>query len=502
MDLSQLDPETLASLLAPGEPYVRILSGLAAEQPDAVAITFKDETVTRSELAARSNAVARAYADLGVEEGDYVAIALPNSIDFYVAFLAVMKLGGIALPVSCKLPIAELRAIIDLADARLVVGVDAAAHPGRTVVAADFVPASDVSTEPLPEKVSVSWKASTSGGSTGRPKIIVAGNGAEGNPAAISLLMQLKPDDVQAVVAPLYHNTALSMSINGLLLGQHLVVMERFDAEGLLRAIGDHKISWLSLVPTMMHRMNRVLEQDDDYDLSSVKVLWHMASKCPEWLKQAWIDRIGAEKIWELYGGTELVAVSVITGPEWLEHRGSVGRPVIGEMKVLDEDGTEVPVGEIGEIYMKRPEGAAETYRYIGAEARELDGWTSLGDLGWKDADGYLYISDRRTDMITPGGANVFPAEVENALDQHPRVLSSVVVGLPDEDLGQRVHALVQAEPGTTADELVDFVSAHLVRYKVPRSIEFIDQPLRDDAGKVRRSQMRDEAIERMQANV
>ena len=191
----------------------------------------------------------------------------------------------------------------------------------------------------------------------------------------------------------------------------------------------------------------------------------------------------------------------MISGPEWLAHRGSVGRPIVGDMKVFDEDFNELPAGEVGEIYMQKPAGSPDTFRYIGAEARSHGDWTSLGDLGWKDADGYLYISDRRTDMISPGGANVYPAEVENVLDAHPKVLSSVVVGLPDDDLGQRVHALVEAEPGLTAEELLAFAGEQLVRYNVPRSVEFIDAPLRDDAGKVRRSQMRDEAIERMKSH-
>ena len=485
----------------PGEPYVRIFSRLAAAKPDFVAITDEQDSLTRGEWERRANRLARAYAGLGVGPGDFVAIALPNGIDFYVSFLAVLKLGAVALPLSYRLPAIERTAIVELADARLVVGAAPADHPDRACVERDFEPDAAISDAPLPERVSPAWKASTSGGSTGRPKIIVAGTAAEGAPEVTGMLLRFGPDDTQAVVAPLYHNTALSASIGGLLLGQHVVVLERFDARRLLEAIEEHRITWLSLVPTMMHRMNRVLEEGDRYDLSSVRVLWHMSAKCAEWLKQAWIDRIGADRIWELYGGTELVAITVISGAEWLEHRGSVGRPLVGDMKVLDADGAELPPGAVGEIFMKRPGGSPETYRYIGAEARELDGWTSLGDLGWKDDDGYLFISDRRVDMITPGGANVYPAEVENALDAHPKVLSSVVVGLPDEDLGQRVHALVQAEAGTTAEEVLAFVSERLVRYKVPRSVEFLDEPLRDDAGKARRSLLRDQAIERMKTD-
>jgi bile acid-coenzyme A ligase len=500
MELSEIQQLMAAH---PVEPYVRTLSRLADEAPDFVAITCADREITRGAWESGANRLARAYADLGVKARDFVAIALPNGIDFYVSFLAVLKLGAVPLPISYRLPEVERQTIVDLAGAALVVGVDPAVHPGHVCVGRDFVPDPALSDDALPELVSYAWRAITSGGSTGRPKIIVAGAPAEASPVVMGLLMQYGPDDVQAVVAPLYHNTSLSVSLSGLLLGQRLVVMERFDAEQLLAAVEEQRITWLSLVPTMLHRMNRVIEQGDrDYDLSSVRVMWHMASKCPEWLKEAWIERLGAEKIWELYGGTEMVSVTIITGPEWLEHRGSVGRPVMGDMRVLDVNGEEMPPGSVGEIFMRRAEGTPETFHYIGAEAKEQDGWTSLGDLGWKDEDGYLYISDRRVDMISPGGANVYPAEVENALDAHPKVISTVVVGVPDDDLGQRVHALVQAEPGTTAEELTAFLNDRLVRYKVPRSYEFIDHPLRDDSGKVRRSKMRDDAIERMQSSV
>jgi bile acid-coenzyme A ligase len=247
----------------------------------------------------------------------------------------------------------------------------------------------------------------------------------------------------------------------------------------------------------MMHRMYRLIEAGGRYDLSSVRLMIHLAAKCPEWLKEKWIELLGPEKVLEIYGGTESVSITLITGEEWLAHRGSVGRPWFGDMKVLDANGNELPPGEIGEIYMKGPEGAAPTYEYVGAEAKTLNGWETLGDLGWKDEDGYLYISDRRVDMIVSGGANIYPAEVENAIDQHPKVLSSVVVGLPDDDLGQRAHAIVQAESGTTERAILGFLAERLVRYKIPRSVEFTDQPLRDDSGKVRRSKLRDAAIER-----
>jgi bile acid-coenzyme A ligase len=229
-----------------------------------------------------------------------------------------------------------------------------------------------------------------------------------------------------------------------------------------------------------------------------LKTVWHLAAPCPPWLKEEWIAWLGPDTILELYGGTEGQARTVITGQEWLEHRGSVGRVYPGgEMKAVDAQGNELPAGEIGEIYMRWTPDVAPTYRYIGAEARTLPGgWESLGDIGWFDAEGYLYLADCRTDMILVGGANVYPAEVESAIDEHALVQSSAVVGLPDDDLGNRIHAIVQAHPDLTAQDLERHLAERLVIYKRPRSIEFTAEPLRDDAGKVRRSALRAERIQ------
>jgi bile acid-coenzyme A ligase len=198
----------------------------------------------------------------------------------------------------------------------------------------------------------------------------------------------------------------------------------------------------------------------------------------------------------ELYGGTEAQSFTVITGTEWLAHRGSVGRPVFGEMRVLDADGVEVPPGTVGEIWMRRGVDAPPSYRYIGAKAKSKpDNWESLGDMGWIDAEGYVYLTDRDTDMILVGGSNVYPAEVESALDEHPGIGSSCVIGLPDEEYGSVVHAIVQTAEPLAAIQLEEFLRARLAKYKRPRTYEFVTQPLRGDDGKVRRSALRAERL-------
>jgi bile acid-coenzyme A ligase len=267
-------------------------------------------------------------------------------------------------------------------------------------------------------------------------------------------------------------------------------VLPRFDAEQVLAAVDRHRIELAIFAPTMMRRI-WMLPDDVKarYDVTSLRYVVHTAAPCPDWLKQAWIDWLGPRTIWETYSGTENIAGTAIRGDEWLAHRGSVGRIKHGRVRILDEDGNDVAAGDVGEIFMHSDR---ETYRYVGADPRERDGWQSLGDLGRLDADGYLYIADRRNDLILRGGANIFPAEVEAAFDRHPAVGESVVVGVADEDLGQRVHAVVRPSAPLTEDELRAFVATQLASYKCPTSYELVDRPLRDEAGKARRSALRD----------
>src|SRR5262245_51426122 len=227
--------------------------------------------------------------------------------------------------------------------------------------------------------------------------------------------------------------------------------------------------------------------------------MMHMGAPCPPWLKEAWITWLGPERVHELYGGTEGLSYTWITGTEWLTHRGSVGKPLAGgQMQIRDAHGHVLPPGAVGEIYMRPDAGPGTTYHYIGAEPRRVDGWESLGDLGWMDEEGYLYLADRQTDMILRGGANVYPAEVEAALDAHPKVRSSAVIGLPDEDLGHRIHAIVQVDGEVTDAELRAHLADRLASYKLPRTFERTVEPLRDDAGKVRRSALRTSRVGRV----
>jgi bile acid-coenzyme A ligase len=432
-------------MAAPVPPIGTQFSRLADVAPDEPAVTCEVRTLTRAELDASTNRLARAYAELGVRQGDYVTIVIPS-------------------------------------------------------VPGDFTPDSSVSDAPLPEAVSPSWKALGSGGSTGRPKLIEAGGDSRFPGALAGLAMGAQEGDTQLIAVPLSHNTGMTTATIGLLMRQHLVLMRRFDAAEFLRLITEHGVEFLVAVPTIMQRLLPVYRDNPDaYDLSSIRRLWHVGAPCPPAVKEAWIDLLGPDAVWELYGGTELQAMTFVSGAQWLEHRGSVGVVVAGEMKVLDDDGKQCPPGVVGEIYMRPSPGSAPTYRYIGATAKSRDGWDSLGDLGYFDDDGFLYLNDRRADMFTVGGRNVYPAEIESALSAHPNILSCLVVGVPDDDtgdLGQVPYAIVQAD-GLDEAAVIAFLADRIAGYKVPRVVEFSDTPLRDDAGKARRSAVRDEVIAR-----
>jgi bile acid-coenzyme A ligase len=474
-------------------PIGQVITALAQQAPAAPAVTCDNVTISRAVLDQDSNRLAHAYEALGVRPGDFVTVGLPNGVEFVKAVVAIWKLGAVPQPLSPRLPVVERRSIIDLANPSLLVGVDPADHPDRVCVPVGFEPPERAGDAPVePYRVSPAWKATTSGGSTGTPKLIVDGTAGAVESAGVEAA-GVRKDGVVLIPGPLYHNMPFSTSFSSLFHGNHVVLLSKFDAEAALRAIDRHRAEVVWLVPTMMLRMWRAMEAEPAaFGLGSLRALWHAAAPCPEWLKEAWIGRLGPDRIRESYAGTEMQAMTTITGSEWLAHRGSVGRVVLGEMKVAGEDGRALPPGAIGEIFMRRADGTV-SYRYVGAAARALDGgWESLGDVGWFDEDGYLYLSDRRSDLILAGGVNIYPAEVEAALCRHPLIESAIVVGLPDEDLGQRVHAVVHALGHISAEDLEEYLATCLVKYKIPRSFRFVGEPLRDDAGKARRLAIRD----------
>jgi bile acid-coenzyme A ligase len=337
----------------------------------------------------------------------------------------------------------------------------------------------------------------TSGGSTGRPKLIVSKSPGAYDPETVALEIQQR--GVMLVPGPLYHNGPFLWAMVALFKGCTVGITTRFDAEQTLRTIERLRVDTVYMVPTMMRRIWALPEETrTSFNLSSLLSLWHLAEPCPAWLKERFIEWLGPSVIWELYGGTEGQGSTTIQGTDWLNHKGSVGKPVdTCEMKIVNEAGETLPPGEVGEVYIRPIAGAGTTYRYLGATAKAIDGgWESLGDMGWMDADGFLYLADRLSDMVIVGGANIYPAEVEAAIDSFPGVRSSAVIGLPDDNTGNRLHAIIDRPEGPANEAaLLAHLNQHLVRYKTPRTFEWVNEPLRDEAGKVRRSALRKERL-------
>ena len=461
--------------------------------PDAPAVTDDLTTLSYSELDRATNRLALAYAALGVERGSYVTIALPNGAEFILATLATWKAGGIPSPISYRTPAAEREAMLALVKPRLIVGLSGEERgPGTRSIPAGFVPSPELSDGPVEEVISPHWKAIASGGSTGRPKVIVSRPAALFDPEVPYRSTGIAA--VQLVPGPLYHNAPFLLAARGLFAGHHLVIMPRFDAEQALARIARFRVQHMMLVPTMMQRIMRLPDAvRARHDISSLKSIIHCAAPCPAWLKRAWIDWLGPDVVQELYGGTEGCGATWISGQEWLERPGSVGRAMTGyRIRIKNAAGTEARPGEIGDVYMIPDGGSGSSYFYLGATShRDEDGWEWIGDMGHVDEDGYLFLADRRTDLIISGGANIYPAEVEAVIDAYPGVLASAVIGLPNDDLGAVPHAIVQSDRQIEESALMHHLERRLVRYKLPRSIEFVSEPIRDEAGKVRRSALR-----------
>jgi bile acid-coenzyme A ligase len=475
----------------------------ALRNPDHPAITMRDRRLTRGELDAAANRLARTFEAHGVREQNIVPVIVTESLGVHVASFALWKLGATPLPLSAKLPIAELLAILQLLNPSLVVGAEPGSLPGFRSLPHDVDIAPTTSDAPLPERIAKHYKAITSGGSTGRPKIIVDSHPSVFDPHEPMAALKMIVDDIILQPAAVYHNSAFAQIHLGLCWGAHVIRMERFDPVEWLRLVELHKVRWAYMVPTMMSRIWKLpAEERNRRDMSSLRVVLHTAAPCPPWLKRAWIEWLGPDRIYEIYSATEATGATFIDGREWLEHPGSVGKP-LGEMRILNEQHAPCAPGEVGEIYFRPPNGAGSTYSYIGAESKRVGEWETLGDLGRVDEDGYLYIVDRRTDLIISGGANIYPAEIECALEAHPDIAASAVVARPDADFGSRPHAILEmrndVSPPCAAD-LKSFLSERLARYKLPFSYELSSEPLRDAAGKLRRSALRQSLEARLAA--
>lgn len=475
------------------------LTMLAAEHPDKTAIIFvsqsgEEQTISWKKVESRSNQIARLLESRGIGQQSLLVIGLPNSPEHIYCTFAGWKLGALVLPLRAALPVWERNRVLDVANPALVIADWDDVH-FPCIKRDELSVSEDLPDTVLPDRIPHPGRAIASGGSTGRPRIIVDPRSWATRPGEnyFGKGAGYMPGQTQLLAGPLYHNSPHGWAFSGLFDDQLLIVMERFDTEMVVDLIERHSVQFLFMSPTMMGRIAR-LPGVVERDFSSIESIYHTSATCPAWVKRFWVERIGAERLYEGYGSSEGIGAARIRGDEWLLHPGSVGRAHNTLIKILGADGKEVPRGEIGEIFMKRPDNRV-TYQYIGAPPLPiaLDGYSSVGDLGWLDEEDYLYIADRRTDMIVTGGANVYPAEVETALSEHLEVVDCVVIGIPHEDWGRSVHAIVQPrdlQSPPTVGELDHFCRERIASYKVPKSYEIAVSIPRNQMGKIRRSEL------------
>jgi bile acid-coenzyme A ligase len=479
-----------------GIPYGRRLTDLADELGDATALVVaaadgSEQAHGWRALERRANQVARRLARAGVGEGDLVAVGLPSNAEHVVTTFAAWKLGAAVLPLRPELPGWERDRLLALAEPRLLVGDWPDAPAGALTLADVRATTGEDDTPPPGDPVPPYARLIATSGSTGTPKIIVAPSPARyvaAGPGVIPAGQRV------LAVCPLYHANGYASCYATLLAGDPVVLVERFDAARVVDLIERHRVSAAIMVPTMLQRIAR-LDGVRERDFSSLQRVVYGAAVLPEWVARTWLDLVPPERFLFTYGGSEGLGIVACTGREWLDHPGTTGRGTDCDVAVRDAAGRDLPPGEIGEIWLRLRSGDTDPFRYVGARTPEPveGGWRSFGDMGRLDADGYLYIADRRQDMIVTGGVNVFPAEVEAALSEHPEVADVAVIGVPDPEWQRAVHAVVQprsAEQPPTAGELRAWCKERLSGPKVPKSYEFVDELPRTSAGKINRTRL------------
>ena len=484
--------------------------GIAAHarvRPDAVALVAGDRRLTYRQLDERVNRAARALIRNGAMSGDRIAIALRNGIEFFEAASAAARLDCEVVPVPWRSKRDEIAYLVADSNARVLlaeedarettasldVAVLHAGHEYETALAReDPAPSGDEGPAP------VRFRYYTSG-TTGRPKAVERArpdidtylNGILSYPPMAGLT---EPGEVHLVCGPLYHTAPCAFANYALLLGHAVAVMERFDAEECMQLVDRERVTWTHMVPI---NFVRILQLPDELrapvDVSSVRKVLHAAAPCPVHVKRAIMEVFPPDTVWEYYGMTEGFA-TIASPQEWSRKPGTVGRPMPGvELKILDANGREVPAGEVGVIHVSSPRGRFE---YAGAPEKTSAAWRgdlfTVGDMGYVDDDGYLFLTDRMQDLIISGGANVYPAEVESILLQHDAVADVAVIGIPDDEWGERVHAIVEPRASVMPDELVGFARERLAHYKCPRSVELVERLPRDENGKVRKRELRE----------
>ncbi|MFV0524479.1 MAG: AMP-binding protein [Acidimicrobiales bacterium] len=503
----------------------------AETTPDKPAVIMADtgEQLTYRELNDRSNRLAQLWWDAGLRPGDHVSIFMENNIRFFEVYWAAMRSGLYFTTINRYLQPDETAYILQDSTSKSLVTSAAMAElaapvpslaPDCTVLLAvdgpvegftsyeDAIagfPAERLANQPRGEAMLYS------SGTTGRPKGIkrpledIQIDDPDAATAVVQLLVGLfgfTSDTVYLSPAPLYHSAPLGFTASTQSLGGTAVVMSKFDAAKALEYLDVYDITHSQWVPTMFSRMLKLPESKrTGYDWSSHRVAIHAAAPCPVEVKRQMFDLWGPI-IYEYYAGTEVNGFVYCTPDDWLSHPGTVGRAILGTVHICDEEGREQPTGEAGIIYFEREEMPFSYHndpdKTKGAQHPDHPGWSTLGDVGYLDDEGYLYLTDRKAFMIISGGVNIYPQEIEDCLIMHPKVADVAVFGVPNEDLGEEVKAVIQLEAGLepseeTATELSAYAREHIAHYKAPRTIDFRDELPRLPTGKLYKRILRDE---------
>lgn len=494
----------------------------------AVILAETGQTLTYGDLDRRSASIAVALRDLGLRRGDVIALLSDNSVHAFEIYWAAMRSGLYITAVNWHLASEEAAYIVSDCGARVLF-----ASAGVSELAGKIVPltpdvahrymfggsmsgyasyedllhtdGSDLSDQPRGSEMLYS------SGTTGRPKgikpLLLDIQVDEPGEPVTQMLGQsfgITAEDRYLSPAPIYHAAPLKWCGGVHALGGTVVLMQRFDAVKALQAIQDYRITVTQMVPTMLVRMLKLSAEDRArFDVSSLRLAVHAAAPCPPDVKQAMIDWWGPILV-EYYGATEGHGITVVNTDQWLSKRGSVGRPALGVLRVCDDDGIEVATGQVGTIYFER-EQAPFVYHNDPVKTAESrhpghDNWCTVGDMGFVDEDGFLYLTDRKAFMIISGGVNIYPQEIENVLALHPQIADVAVIGVPDPEMGEQVKAVVQLQPDeqpsdALATELIAYVRDRIAHYKAPRSVDFVDELPRLATGKLAKRKLLDNYI-------
>jgi acyl-CoA synthetase (AMP-forming)/AMP-acid ligase II len=503
--------------------HPRVHASEAPERPAAI-LAETGEALTYGELEHRANQGAQLFRSLGIRSGEAIAIWLPNQLEYYEVYWAAQRAGLYIAPIPTAMTADEAdyiladsgaKLLVTSGDVRAAAEIVAAPPPGLATILSAGAPVpgcktwaeriADCPTEPIADE-SAGFHLVYSSGTTGRPKGIrlPLSGGSATDPHMLSDRLARRyavgPDTVFLSPAPLYHTAPLAYTTMLQRLGASIVIMRKFDPEAALAAIARYRVTFAQMVPTMFIRLLRLPDSvRRAHDLSSLTHLVHAAAPCPVDVKRAMIEWLGPI-IYEYYGGSEGNGSTFITPSEWLRKPGSVGRADWGTIHICDEAGDELPSGQDGIVYF---EGGWD-FRYHNDEAKTRESrnpkqptWSTLGDIGHLDSDGYLYLTDRKSFMIISGGVNIYPQEIENLLQGHPLVADVAVIGVPNPDMGEEVKALIQPIDMASvspehATEIVNWCRARLSHIKCPRSVEFVAELPRTETGKLMKRLLRD----------